>query len=333
MESPYSIAVFEAREDEMSSFAHAERTYPVRLTFRREPLSLDTLNLVAGCQAVTTLGESHLDAALLTALADRGVRYLSTRTVGYNHIDVKAAGRLGLRIAHSDYDPGSVADFTLMLILMSLRHYKQALFRGNANDYSLAGLQGKELRTQTVGVVGTGNIGQAVIRRLSGWGCRILACGHPKKEMEGLAAYVSQKELFQNSDIITFHVPLADNTYHLVNAKSLSWMKKGVILINTARGELMDTEVLIDGIESCKIGALGIDVLEHENGIYHQDLRSNIIRNRSMAYLRQFPNVTMTQHIAFYTEEAVAGMVDGGVRSLVEMIEGRPCSLEITSGL
>lgn len=331
MDIPYSIAVFEAREDEMSAFAHAERVYPVRLVYCREPLTLSSLGLAAGCQAVTTLGESHLDQPLLQALACRGIRFVSTRTVGYNHIDLNAASASGIRVAHSNYDPGSVADFTIMLILMSLRHYKQALFRGNANDYSLTGLQGQELRTQTVGVIGTGNIGAAVIRRLSGWGCRILACGHPKKELESLVQYVSQEEVLRNSDIITFHVPLTDSTYHMVNPDTLTQMKNGVILINTARGELMDTEALIEGIESRKIGALGIDVLENENGIYHRDLRSDIIRNRAMAYLRQFPNVTMTQHIAFYTGEAVAGMVDGGIRSLVEMMQGKDCPLELNT--
>lgn len=330
-EAPYPIAVFEAREDEMSAFARMERTCPVRLNYTRGPLTADTVSRASGCPAVTILGESHIDEALLQALAAQGVRFLSTRTVGYNHIDLAAAGRFGIRVAHSHYDPGSVADFTIMLMLMSLRHYKQALFRGNTNDYSLTGLQGKELRTQTVGVIGTGSIGSAVIRCLSGWGCRVLACGHPKKELKGLAEYVSREELFSQSDIITLHVPLLDDTYHMINAESLALMKDGVILINTARGELMDTEALIDGIETLKIGALGIDVLEHENGIYHRDLRSDIIRNRSMAYLRQFPNVTMTQHIAFYTEEAVSGMVEGGIASLVEMMEGRECRLELAT--
>lgn len=329
MDRIYRIAAFEVREDERKAFGDAAGQYPVQIELHPEKLTEETISLAEGCDAVTTLGQSRLDRGLLTLLQQEGIHYLSTRTVGYNHIDLTAAGELGIRAAHVDYDPGSVADFTIMLILMSLRRYKQALFRGNANDYSLAGLQGKELRTQTVGVVGTGNIGAAVIRRLSGWGCRVLACGHPKAQLEGMAAYVTKEELFRESDIITFHVPLVTDTYHMVNEYSLACMKDGVILINTARGELMDTEALIAGIESCKIGALGIDVLENESGIYHMDRRSDILSNRSMAYLRQFPNVTMTQHIAFYTEEAVANMVDGGVRTLVEMLSGEPCRLEI----
>lgn len=329
MDRQYRIAAFEVREDERKAFAAVAGRYPVQLTLYTEKLTMETLPLAEGCDGVTTLGQSSLNRELLTALRERGICFLSTRTVGYNHIDLAAAGELGVRASHADYDPGSVADFTIMLMLMSLRRYKQALFRGNANDYSLSGLQGKELRTQTVGVVGTGNIGAAVIRRLSGWGCRVLAWGHPKAELDGLAVYVTKEELFRSSDIITFHVPLVTDTYHMVNPYTLSCMKEGVILINTARGELMDTEALIAGIESCRIGALGIDVLENESGIYHMDRRSDILSNRSMAYLRQFPNVTMTQHIAFYTEEAVADMVEGGVRTLVEMMEGQPCRLEI----
>lgn len=329
MDGRHRIAAFEVREDEKAAFAAAAERYSAAIELHTEKLTRETLFLADGCDAVTTLGQSHLDREVLTALRKKGICCLSTRTVGCNHIDLAAAKELGVRVAHADYDPGSVADFTIMLILMSLRRYKQALFRGNANDYSLNGLQGKELRTQTVGVVGTGNIGAAVIRRLSGWGCRVLACGHPKADLEGMADYVTKEKLFRESDIITFHVPLVTDTYHMVNSYSLSCMKDGVILINTARGELMDTETLIAGIESCKIGALGIDVLENETGIYHMDRRSDILSNRSMAYLRQFPNVTMTQHIAFYTEEAVANMVEGGVGALAEMLEGKTCRLEI----
>ena len=185
-----------------------------------------------------------------------------------------------------------------MLMLLCLRHYKPSLWRINVNDFSLGGLQGREQRNLTVGVVGTGSIGKQVIRTLQGFGCRILAYSrHPAPNVD--AEYVDLDTLYAQSDLITYHTALTPETFHMVNAESIAKMKNGVIIVNSARGPLMDSAALVEAVERGKIGALGLDCIEKEEGIYHKNHRDDIISNRDMAYLRQFPNVVMTPHMAF----------------------------------
>lgn len=324
------LIAFEVREDEREIFRKLEKQYGVEIEYHQETLTPENVSLVNGYQAVTTLGMSYLDEPLLDLLKEAGVRYLSTRTVGYNHIRVDYAKKLGMVVSNTCYGPEGVADYTIMLILMSLRHYKQALYRGNVNDYSLTGLQGRELHNLTVGVIGTGRIGAAVVKDLQGFGCRVLAYDvHENTDIKDMAEYVSLERIYRESDIITLHTPLLDSTYHMIHKNTIEQMKDGVILINCARGPLICLPDLIAGVENKKIGAVGLDVVEHEEGIYHQDLRSDIIQNRDMAYLRQFPNVTMTQHMAFYTSESVESMVSVSVKCLMQCMEKGTCDFAL----
>lgn len=324
------IAVFETRSDEFQLIKNLEKIYHLEVTCHKEDLSLNNLDLIAGQQAVSILGHSQINRELLTELQKRGVRYISTRTVGYNHIDVEAANELGIRVSNAYYDPNGVADYTVMLILMSLRKYKQAMWRANVNDYSLKGLKGREMRNLTIGIVGTGNIGAQVIENLSGFGCRLLASSRNINEsIKSKVEYLPLEDLYAQADVISYHLPLLPSTNRMVNKDSLALMKDGVILINCSRGELMKISDVIDAIENHKIGALAMDVFENESGIYHQDRRTDIISNRDMAYIRQFPNVIMTQHIAFYTDAAVETMVECGIVSLVDFIKTGSSSREI----
>ena len=251
-----------------------------------------------------------------------GVKCVSTRTIGSDHIDLEAARELGILVCNANYAPDSVADFTIMMMLMCLRQYKQAFWRGYVNDFALAGLEGRNLSAMTVGVMGTGRIGHRVIQDLQGFGCRILAYDvYQNAEVAKLAEYTDLDTLYKESDIITLHMPLLPSTHHIINQESIAKMKKGVILVNCARGGLTDTEALIEGIESMQIGALGMDTAEGEEGIIHCDRRSDIIANRNWFYLHQFRNVIMTQHMAFYTEQAVDSMVQCGIEGIVKMAE------------
>ena len=310
------IVAFSVRPDEQGEFAHqATREGVDALELRPESLCVQNVDEVRGFDAALILGQVTFDEALLGELAARGLHVLVTRTVGMDHIDVDAAGRLGIRVANSRYAPDSVADFTLMRLLVALRRYKPAVYRQNVNDFSLGGLMGQTVSSLTVGIVGTGEIGTAVAERLAGFGCKILACGHHVSE-DVLAAggtYVSLDDLYARSDVITFHVPATAENQRMVRAETLAKMRDGVILINTARGSLMDVPALIDGVESGKIGALAMDVFDGEDAIYHEDHGMEIISNRDMAYLRQFPNTVLTQHMAFYTQQAVDQMVSGAV--------------------
>ena len=324
------ICAYEVRNDERKSFALLTEQTGAEILLREEVPSVETAALARGCEGVTILGQGRIDAVLLQRWASMGVKYLSTRTIGYNHIDLESARYCGIQVCNASYPPSGVADFTIMLMLMCLRHYKQALWRGQVNDYSLMGLEGRELGEMTVGVLGTGRIGQAVMQRLRGFGCKLLACApHPDERVREYAEYVDMDTLFARSDILTLHLPLTEATRHLINRNSLEKMKDGVVIINCARGGLADVEALIKGIESGKIGALGLDVVEFEEGITHVDHRTDIISNPQMAYLRQFPNVVMTQHMAFYTDRAVHAMVESGVRGLLEMKETGTCRTKL----
>lgn len=324
------ICAYEVREDERESFERIAAQCGVEVTLNEEVPSLDSASLARGCEGVTTLGQGQIHAALLDTWADMGVKYLSTRTIGYNHIDLTHAEQVGMKVCNACYPPSGVADFTIMLMLMCLRHYKQALWRGQVNDFSLNGLKGRELGNLTVGVLGTGRIGQAVIQRLQGFGSSILAYDpHPNPVLSKQIEYVSRDELFARCDLITLHMPLTPATHHIINKESLAKMKDGVVIINCARGDLADVDALIKGIETEKIGALGLDVVEFEEGITHVDHRIDILSNRHMAYLRQFRNVVMTQHMAFYTDTAVNSMVNCGVKGIVEMAQTGTCATQL----
>lgn len=324
------IAVYELRKDEKEKLEELKTRYGLELVTTGKSLNKQTLKLCAGCEGVSTLGRSSLDKELLSALKKQGVGYISTRTVGYNHIDTAYGKEIGLRMCNAGYPPKGVAEFAVMLMLLTLRHYKPALWRQNINDYSLIGLTGRELGNQTVGVIGTGKIGTEVLKILSGFGCKLVAYNKGEAE-EGMkyAEYVSLEELYRVSDIISLHVPLTEENRYFIDQKAIDSMKEGVILINTARGELMDIEALTEGIESQKIGALGLDVFEKEEGIYHADRKTDILKNRDMVYLRQFPNVVMTQHMAFYTRANIDSMVTWGIEGLLDMSSNRVCRQEI----
>lgn len=326
------IMVYEARADERKELERQSRELSVELSISEEVPTVDNAALAAGCQGVSTLGQGRLDAQLLDAYKALGVKFLSTRTIGYDHIDLDHARAIGIRVCNASYAPNGVADFTVMMMLMCLRQYKQALWRGQVNDFSLAGLQGREMKDLTIGIIGTGRIGAQVIRNLSGFGCRILAYDLRRNPtVEPLVTYVDFDTLLTQSDVISLHMPLLESNRHIINRDSIARMKKGVVLINCSRGELADIEALIEGIETEKIGALGMDTAEGDEGIIHADHRVDILPNRNWFYLHQFRNVIMTQHMAFYTDAAVASMVQCGIRGLWQMAQGEPCPTELTA--
>lgn len=324
------IMVYEARADELAELRAQGKALDVELAVSEAVPSLENAALAEGCQGVSILGQGRINGPLLEAWHALGVRYLSTRTVGYNHIDLVRARELGIRVCNASYAPNGVADFTVMMILMCLRHYKQAMWRGQVNDFSLQGLQGREMKDLTVGIIGSGKIGAQVIRNLSGFGCRMVVYDIRKNPaVEDLVEYVDMDTLLAQSDVISLHMPLLESNRHMINRETIAKMKDGVILINCSRGELMDIDALVEGVESQKIGALGMDTSEGEEGIVHEDHRVDILSNRNWFYLHQFRNVIMTQHMAFYTDAAVTSMVACGIRGIWEMASGKDCATEL----
>ena len=327
------IKVFELRDDERAAYDRVVGELPAgcEVAWSADTLTSATLDMLDGAEGVVIVNKSPLDADMLRELHDRGVRYVATRSIGFNHIDIDAAKELGIHVCNTTYPPYGVAEFAVMLMLMALRNYKPAMWRQQVNDYSLAGLRGRELRTLTVGVMGTGRIGRAVIDYLRGFGCKILAYDpFPSEELaaRGDVTYVGLDELYAKSDLVTVHIPLMESTRGIIDREAIAKMRDGVVLVNVSRGELMDADALVEGIESEKIGALAMDVFPEEDGIYHMSRTRDILANRNMAYLRQFPNVILTQHIAFYTDIDVDSMVEQGIRGILAMATGE-CATEL----
>lgn len=311
------IAAFEVRDYEDKDFERAS-SYGHEASVYRERLSLDTVPLVRGCEGVSVLGHSVLDEEVIKALEKAGVRFVATRTIGFNHIDLNAAKKYGIRVSNAQYSPYNVADFTVMLILMLLRKAKVSVIRALVNDFSLDGTCGRELRSLTVGIVGAGKIGRTVIQNLSGFGCKILAHDPfvPAENLPSFVKGVALEELLKESDIVSLHIPYTAENRHLINRERFALMKDGALLVNTARGELVDTDALVEAIESGKLGGAGIDTVEQEENVCHVDLRTNIVSKRNLFYLKQFPNVVYTPHQAFFTEEATVAMVESNLESL-----------------
>ena len=331
MDSALHITAFAARPDEQASFARLEKELNLSIKYVKSNLGKDVVSEAQGSEGVTILGNCDASAPVLEELAKLGVKFIASRSAGYNNIDLEAAKRLGMRVSNARYSPHCVADFAVMLALMVNRRVMVALKRNIGNDYSLPGIQGQEMENMTVGVMGTGRIGRTVISNLSGFGCKILAYDtFQSEEVRSKATYVDLDTLLSKSDIITLHMPLNEETRHIINKDTIAKMKTGVKLINTARGELVDTSALIEGLKSKKIAGAGLDVLEGELGVYHTDHRLDGVANDQIAILKSLSNVVVTGHMAFYTDQAVDDMVSCGLTSLSDFIRKGAAACEIT---
>ncbi len=318
------IFVYSYREfDEAEYFQKFSEEYNVELGVCTDAPTLENAHLAQGYEYVSII-TSKIDRELMEKFHKMGVKMISTRTIGYDHVDTEAAKELGIHVSNVSYSPECVADYTIMLILMSIRKMKRIMQRAEINDFSLPGIQGRELPNFKVGVLGTGRIGQAVIRDLSGFGCEIYA--YDKYETETVKEYARYADLdtiYRECDLITLHMPLLEDNFHLIDEEAISRMKDGVVIVNTARGGLIDTKALIRGIESGKIGAAGLDVIEDELGMYYYDRKSDVLSKQDMYILRGFPNVIVTPHMAFYTDQAVSDMVKHSIESCILRSEGK----------
>lgn len=323
------ILAYSHRRDETQYFEEFSKKYNVEVVLCNEEPSLETAPLAKGFDCISII-TTNINSELVGKFHELGVKFISTRTIGYDHIDLKKAKELGVRVGNVTYSPNSVADYTIMLILMAVRKVKLIMERSNVQDFSLRGIQGKELPNLTIGVIGTGKIGRTVIRHLSGFGCKILAHDiYENDEVKSNAKYVELDNLFKYSDIITLHMPATDDNYHIINKKAIKLIKDGVFIINTARGSLINTNDLIHGIESKKIGGAALDVIEQESNIYYSDLKGETLKNRNLAILKSFPNVIITPHAAFYTDQAVSDMIENSIKSCILFSENKENPWEI----
>jgi D-lactate dehydrogenase len=321
------VAIYSTKPYDRRFFESVE-TPGHEFTFLEPRLTAETAILARGHEAVCVFVHDMVDATVLRQLAETGCRLVAIRAAGYNNVDLEAAERVGIEVVRVPaYSPDGVAEFTIGLMMTLNRGMHRAHDRIRRGNFSLEGLMGFNMAGKTVGVIGTGKIGESVANILLGFRCKVIA--YDVNEAESLkragVAYSDLDTLLSTSDIITLHVPLLKQTRHLINADSIRLMKKGVMLINTSRGELIDTPAVIAALKTGQVGSLGIDVYEDEEGIFFEDHSNSVVADDQLMRLTTFPNVILTSHQAFFTREAMENIVRRTLDSITQFAESGTC--------
>ncbi|MCL6462354.1 MAG: 2-hydroxyacid dehydrogenase [Flavobacterium micromati] len=305
------VAIFSIRSYDRPFFEKI-KTNNHELIYFKEQLSIETSNLAKDCDAIAIFTSDNANEEVLQLLHSYGVKYIALRTVGYDHVDLKNATELKIKVANvPEYSPFAIAEYTVAMILALNRKLIIADNRVKRHDFSLSGLTGFDLNGKTMGLIGTGKIGSVLAKIVNGFGCNLL--GYDKIEDSSLKSkyglrYTSLDELCQQSDIIILNLPLNEATKYMINEKQISLMKNGVMLINTARGGIVNTQSVINALKSGKIGSFGMDVYENEKGIFFYDQSQTVFKDDTLALLTTFSNVLITAHQAFLTNEALEGI-------------------------
>lgn len=327
------VAVFSSKPYDRQSLGAVNAAYNHDLSFFEPQLNPHTARLTEGFPAACIFVNDDASADTLKILAENGTRLLALRSAGFNHVDLRAAAELGIKVVRVPaYSPYAVAEHAVALILMLNRKLYRAYNRVRDDNFALDGLLGFDLHGCTVGVIGTGKIGLIFTQIMRGFGCSLLGYDtYPNAQFEAIGAsrYVSLSELFENSDIISLHCPLFPETHHLINAAAIAQMKPGVMLINTSRGGLIDTKAAIEGIKSRQIGYLGIDVYEQEEGLFFEDWSDSIIQDDTFQMLQSFSNVVITAHQGFFTQEALRNIAETTLENIREVEQKQSCANEI----
>lgn len=314
------ILVTAHRKDETEIFEKVNRRFGFDLVYQEQQLTLENAEMMQGFDAAAINAGCAVDEMLAKKMRESGIRYIATRTAGADHIDRAALEKYGLKAANVPaYSPNAISEHTLLLILSLLRKMKEQYRRIENGNFLLNGLRGRELKSLTVGVIGTGRIGTATIQNLSGFGCRILACGHhANPTAEGLAEFVSLEELFAESDVVVLHCPMSKDNYHMINKDTLRQMKQGALLVNTARGSLVDTEAVLDALKTGKLGGFASDVYEFEDKTARKNYCGRRLDDPLFAELLAMDQVVFTTHTAFYTDQAIENIVETTLANLDE---------------
>ena len=310
------VAFYDTKAYDKPSFEHYGDLHGIEFRFLETKLCEDTVALAEGCDAVCVFVNDDVNAAVIKKLYEYGVKMIALRSAGYNNVDVKAAfGKI--HVVHVPaYSPYAVAEHAMALLLTSIRRIHKAYIRTRDFNFSLSGLTGFDLHGKTVGVIGTGKIGRIFIDICRGFGMRVFAYD-PYPAPDSGIEYVALDDLFAKSDIISLHCPLNDDTFHTINADAIAKMEKGVVIVNTSRGALIDAEALLDGIKSRKIGAACLDVYEEEADIFFEDRSGHILNDDVLARLISMPNVIVTSHQAFLTEDALNNIAETTVSNII----------------
>lgn len=319
------IAFFSSQPYDKEFFKAHNEAYGFSLKFFDASLSAETAGLAKGYDAVCVFVNDKVDADVITQLKEQGIRIVALRSAGFNNVDLTAAREAGLHVCRVPaYSPEAVAEHAAALILTLNRKTHKAYNRVREQNFALQGLMGFDLHGKTVGVVGTGKIGQSFCRIMAGFGCRVLAFDVvANRDMEAIGVeYVPLLELLQQSDIVSLHTPLNEQTRHLINNDTVQYLKQGMMLINTSRGALVNTQAVIAALKSGRIAYLGIDVYEQEEQLFFRDRSGDIIEDDDIQRLMSFPNVLVTAHQAFFTKEALDQIAETTMGNLLRINNG-----------
>lgn len=321
------IAFFSTKKYDMVSFNQVNENFGFEIDYFEETLNERNVLLTKGYEAICVFVNDKINAHVIASLKEYGVKTVALRCAGFNNVDVEAAKKTGLHVVRVPaYSPAAVAEHAVALILTLNRKIHKAYIRVRENNFSIENLTGFTVQGKTVGVIGTGLIGEAFAHIMSGFGCNIYAYDvYPKENLKAKGViYDSLENVLKVSDIVSLHCPLLPETHHIINKNTLAIMKKGAMLINTSRGALLDTVAVIDSLRNKHLGYLGIDVYEQEEGLFFNDLSEHIIEDDVLARLMTFPNVIITGHQGFFTWEALRQIAKVTFESLQAVKQNRP---------
>ena len=326
------IAFFDTKPYDKPSFTRHGEKQNVEIKYFEAKLSEDTVDLARGYDGVCVFVNDTVNAAVIDRLYAMGVKVIALRCAGFNNVDMKHAfGKLHvLRVPA--YSPYAVAEHTMAMLLTSIRRIHKAYIRTRDFNFSLVGMTGFDLHGKTVGVIGTGRIGRVFVDICRGFGMRVLAYDTfpaPGLDNGDTIRYVSLEQLFRSSDIISLHCPLTEDSYHIIGEEALAQCKPGVVILNTSRGALVDAEALLAAIKSRKVGAACLDVYEEESDLFFEDFSGHILEDDTLARLISMPNVIVSSHQAFLTEEALENIAETTVQNLVEFFSSGKCKNEL----
>lgn len=327
------VAVFNTKSYDRAFLEAANGRGEHDLVFYEPRLTRETASLAGGFLAVCVFVNDQLDATVIASLAAAGVKLIALRCAGFNNVDLAAAQQHGIAVVRvPGYSPHAVAEHTVALLLALNRKIHRAHARVREGNFSLDGLLGFDIYGLTVGIVGTGKIGLEVAKIMRGFGCRLLAFDpYPNPDCEAIGVrYVPLEQLLSQSDIITLHAPLTPDTFHLIDAQAVAQMKLGVVLVNTSRGALVETQAVIDGLKSGQIGYLGLDVYEEEADLFFEDLSDQVIQDDVFSRLLTFPNVLITGHQAFFTRDALQNIAETTLANITAFEQNQPLTNAIT---
>ena len=317
------IAFYSTKPYDKLRFEPLGKEYGFDIHFIETSCNAETVFMAKGHDAICVFVNDYVDAGMIDVLYEMKVKAILLRSAGYNHVDVKAAEDKLVVLRVPSYSPEAVAEFAMAMLLTVNRWTHKAYNRTREFNMSLNGLMGMDLFEKTAGVIGTGKIGQAMIRIFNGFGMHVICYDpYPIRGIE--AEYVSLEELFAGADVISLHCPLTPETRHMIHSQTIALMKDGVYLVNTSRGGLIDTDALIDALLQKKFGGVGLDVYEEEEGVFYEDRSSEIITDDNLARLMTFPNVLVTSHMGFFTGEAMEAIARTTLENAYALENGLP---------